>query len=193
MTATQLRELLFTYSMSHEKADDLIAEIEHIVHTRRDALIDLLAQPGLGERIAYGARRAEEARRRLSADRGSPFAAIRKGIIKTLFTSEDADEDKSKLAEFEGIDASDLELADGALQEMVDVGRYISVLNSSCRSSFGKATREIEEGTMFELGRCIELIAGYRRIDFESGQRKTRLDQELRRNMSKRVLSRMLP
>jgi hypothetical protein len=46
---------------------------------------------------------------------------------------------------------------------------------------------------LLELGRCSELIAQYRRIDFDAGVRGSRFDQEARRDMAKRLLSRHLP
>ena len=48
----------------------------------------------------------------------------------------------------------------------------------------------IEEGANFELGRCKELVAAYRRIDFKSCTRQSRYDKERRKDIGKRLLSR---
>lgn len=54
------------------------------------------------------------------------------------------------------------------------------------------AFRSVEEGAAFELGRCRELIASYRRMDFETGKRKSRYDKIRRKGIEKRILSRLI-
>jgi hypothetical protein len=44
----------------------------------------------------------------------------------------------------------------------------------------------------FELGRCLELVAQYRQLDFGSGSRLPRLDESRQEEMRRRVLSRLL-
>ena len=53
--------------------------------------------------------------------------------------------------------------------------------------------RGVEEGTAFELGRCQELVASYRRIDFATGTRQSRYDKDRRKEIAKRALSRLFP
>mmetsp|Transcript_10800 Transcript_10800/g.16492 ORF Transcript_10800/g.16492 Transcript_10800/m.16492 type:complete len:94 (-) Transcript_10800:185-466(-) len=43
-----------------------------------------------------------------------------------------------------------------------------------------------------ELGRCIELISSYHRIEFKTGARRSRYDEKRRSGIRKRVLSRLL-
>jgi hypothetical protein len=47
----------------------------------------------------------------------------------------------------------------------------------------------IEDGAGFELGRCKELIASYRRIEFQTGTRRSRYER--RKDIGKRILSRL--
>jgi hypothetical protein len=51
----------------------------------------------------------------------------------------------------------------------------------------------LHEDAAFELGRAIELIENYKRIEFSTGRRRSRYDSERRKEIAKRVLSRLIP
>jgi hypothetical protein len=50
----------------------------------------------------------------------------------------------------------------------------------------------VEGSATFELGRCLELVAQYRQLDFVSWSRLPRLDESRQEEMRRRVLSRLL-
>jgi hypothetical protein len=62
-----------------------------------------------------------------------------------------------------------------------------------CQVSVHDEIISCKRGMLFQLGRCLESIEQYRRIDFASGLQRSRLDENRRRTLTKRPLSRQLP
>ncbi|KAL3913357.1 MAG: hypothetical protein SGARI_000695 [Bacillariaceae sp.] len=56
----------------------------------------------------------------------------------------------------------------------------------------GNVLDSLREDVSFELGRALELIENYDRIEFSTGKRRSRYDSERRKEIAKRVLGRLL-
>lgn len=196
MTAAELRRVLCVYSLLPFRSDELVTKIEEEVGRRKTKLTRRFPpETTMQDRLLLGASYAQMLKDHLDGHGRSPFSALKNGL-KSLFGSnaDNNDEDETISTEQDGAaKAAELEHIEAALQSIIDLSEGAADFATASRVSFDKVTRDIEQGTLFELGRCSELIAHYRRIDFESGQRKTRFDQDLRRDMTKRVLSRLMP
>jgi hypothetical protein len=59
--------------------------------------------------------------------------------------------------------------------------------------SFDSTILAIQAGCYYSLCCCEELVASYRRIEFNTGTHMSRYDKHRRRDIAKRVLSRLLP
>jgi len=194
MTATELRRLVTVYSLSPYRADKLLDKIEHEVERRTEQLKELVRSSSatVQDRLLDITSQAELLRKTLRGESESPFAGLR-DRLRNFFVGEDETEQDGDATEKAEAQAKHLEMADETLTSVIGFGEYADILTSTCRSSLDKATQNMEEGALFELGRCNELIAHYRRINFDSGKRENRYDQESRRVVTKRILSRLLP
>jgi hypothetical protein len=200
-TAVDMRRLLAVYASVPFQSDKLVDAIDEEVSRRKARLEASHASLSVEDLIRRSASNAADVKRSLmadSADGGAPFSAIKKSF-KSFFGSSDENhespEEEEQSPEHQGIaKAEHLHLRiEEALQSIIDVGRRVEDLQASCQVSFADPSSELERKTLFELGRCRELIGHYRRTDFMSGKSLTRFDQERRREMAKRVLSRLLP
>lgn len=187
----EMQRLLSVFALSPFQTDELVSAIEGEVERRLSKLHQ--TGPDLRDRLARCAVQADRLRRN---DAGSPLDAIRDGL-RSIFGRHKHDESVDDASEnLEGEDEADndnLEQIDETLGSIVELAAMTEEVEAATTTSIGRLTQNAMEGAFFELGRCRELIAHYRRIDFQSGKRETRYDHELRRSMAKRVLSRLLP
>lgn len=185
MSAAELRRVLAVCSLSPYNADDLVAAIKTEVERRVEELSSVSVD--MATRMANLAHRSDRLLKRIQGDATtSRFAAIR-ASIKNLFSKETVEpEQQSEVAE-------DWKEIVEVLQSVSTVGQQATTMETASHSSLNATVRRVQQETLFELGRCRELISHYHRIDFASGHRTTRHEEDTRHNMAKRVLSRLLP
>jgi len=192
LTSLELRRLLTVYSTLPFKADELVNAIEE-EGMMREASLTSPGSSELGQELLRSA--ASEARVVLSAlggdaGGGSALSAIKNGF-RSMFGQSDAKESSSReTAEVEDEETPDesLHLAiERVLQSVIESANYLDVTGNARLET----SQRLKDGSLFELGRCRELIAHYRRRDFDSGTSNSRFDQERRRDMVKFVLSRL--
>jgi len=196
LSHTELRRMLAVYSFTPIRADELISAVQSEMDRRRFDIIQGSRQTALSDifdRLEKGAFHARHVQQELTNRPGSPFSGI-KEVFKSFFRhGSDGDEAESddKAAE----QARILDELNEALSCLIDAAEYARKLSNTAhdRSNEESVALDHEQSALFELGKCDELLAHYRRVDFESGQRQTRLDEVLGRDMAKRVLSRLLP
>jgi hypothetical protein len=202
LSAVELRRLLTVYSLSPFKSDDLVNSMETEV-IRREELLDSPESRERGRELLRSA--ASSAKTVISAfteepaDGGSALSAIKNGLW-SMFRQSNAKENAANDEEDASDDIPD-DIEEGSVQEKlhIDIERALrsiveaaDYLERPGDASF-ISERLLEGGVLFELGRCRELVEHYRRIDFDSGSSTSRFDQERRRVMVKRVLSRLHP
>ena len=71
--------------------------------------------------------------------------------------------------------------------------RRVDALGKGARFSIDDVVEDVDQSVALELGRCQELVESYRRIEFSTGTQRSRYDKERRKDISKRVLSRLSP
>jgi hypothetical protein len=207
LSAVELRRILTVYSLSPFKCDDLVNSIETEIIRRVDLLDsrqsrergrDLLRSAASSSRTVISAFTEE------SVDGVSALSAIKNGL-RSIFRQSNAKEDASSNDDNE--DPSDDNIPDDKEEESAQERLHIEIeraLHSIVEAAdyleqHGDASRDqvvqrLEDGVLFELGRCRQLVDHYRRIDFKDlGSSTSRFDQERRRVMVKHVLSRLHP
>lgn len=190
LSGTEMRKLLLVYLLVPFQTDGLVDAMEEETN-RRTAVLGF---PGDTERIQDLARRAADsalqATYSLSARPSSVGSTIKNGI-KAIFGVHDvgdeiSEEDAARLSEVvDSIHCASILVRDiSERMERVQRG-----------TGFGAETllSGVEQGAGVELGRCRELIACYRRIDFSTGSQGGRCDNERRKDTGKRLLSRLFP
>ena len=199
-----LRAILMLVSLLPLQADECVDAIYGEVAKRIQLLEDSRHQ-NIDELLRSIALEASKTKRILFGDdqpRGSKslFAGLQNGI-KAIFGINatpdiSASENGSDVAIHGSSEINIDELKASlkhSLQSIEDSAVAIRNATEASQTSLGRLTASYQQESLFELGRCIELIEQYRRIDFASGARRSRLDEERRRDMAKRVLSRKLP
>ena len=192
LSATEMRELLLVYSTLSFRADAFVDAVDKETHRR----LEVLGFTGPSESVQDLARRAFDssvlASNTLSygSGRNSKVDTIKHGI-QAIFgvhemSEEASDEDIAMMTA----------LADNAKRTTTLVRETLGRMEQ-IRQGTGTDTetllRGVEQGAAIELGRCQELVAVYRRIDFSTGFHGGRYDSARRRDISKRILSRLFP
>jgi len=194
-TGQDIQRLLQIYVITPVQADVVVDAIGEEVNTRVSAL-EIAASTYSGsvqDLVRHAADSSVEAATALSTFSSAEeklSASFMKGM-KSLFDKPGNKEDD--------------ETATKTTSSAEDVARQVNrAAASSCKAAARlervgkgalinaeKTLRDVEESAAFELGRCQELIAAYRRLEFKTGTRKTRYDEERRRDMGKRILTRL--
>jgi hypothetical protein len=195
LRADELRRLLAVYALLPFQADYLIDTIEKEVEKRMGYLTSMSSTDVVEDLLQEAAANSMAVNKTLFGEShagDSPLSAIKKGL-RSLFMSSDSAEHISddNVANMLTAEVSSMiqEAADSAYKAV----RRLEGIGSAALVSPDRIIQDIEEGAAFELGRCQELIKSYRRVEFSTGRRKSRYDKVRRRDISKRVLSRLLP
>jgi hypothetical protein len=206
LSAVELRRLLTVYSLSPFKSDDLVNSIETEV-IRREEELDSLESRERGRDLlrsaASSARTVISAFTEESTNGDSALSAIKNGLWSLFRQSnakenasndkDDASDDIPDDREEEGVQEKLHIQIERALHSIVEAVDYLEQSGDVSSISEDQVVQRLEGGVLFELGRCRQLVEHYRRIDFDSGSSTSRFDQERRRVMVKRVLSRLHP
>ena len=121
----------------------------------------------------------------------SPFSAIKNGI-RSFFQGSEGSEDAEKKDENNLTDEL-ISLIQESTASASNAANRAEKLRLSSGVSLDSMLQDLKLGTGFELGRCNELIENYRRIEFSTGEQRSRYDRERTKDVAKRVLSRLLP
>lgn len=199
-----LRAIMMLVSLLPLQSDECVDAI-HCEVVKRIRLLEDSQHNNIDELLRNIALEASKTRRILFGDdqprdSKSIFAGLQNGL-KALFgcsatpdISDDESENVEAIVASNEINIDDLKASlKHSLQSIEDSALAIRNATEASQTSLGRLIASPQQESLFELGRCIELIEQYRRIDFSSGSRRSRLDEERRRDMAKRLLSRKLP
>lgn len=187
-TAQELRRLLSVYSLLPFQADRLIQEIEKEVEGRlpqsdsiprvtvEEILQDAKAKNEIVQKVLFH-----------QTDSSSLSTTLKNSVMSLFRASDKAGPEETNLPE-------DLALMiRESIASTLKVSASLQGMRSTLNVSIDTIGQQASEGMYFELGRCQELIANYRLVEFSTGTRRSRYDKERRKEISKRVLSRLLP
>jgi uncharacterized membrane protein YgaE (UPF0421/DUF939 family) len=190
LSGAEMRKLLLVYLCVPFQADDLVAAMEEETNQRTAALRFLADKERIQDVIRDAADSALQANNRLSARPSTVGTAIKNGI-KAIFGVHDVDDEISEE------DAARLSHVVESIHRTSALLRDLSERMERVQRATGLDTetlmRGVEQSAAVELGRCRELIASYRRIDFATGSKGGRCDNERRKDIGKRLLSRLFP
>lgn len=192
MSAEELRRILSVYALSPVRADELVAVASREVEMRIARLDALSAnEVNMDSQLRSIGSEAEALLRFLQVGEAPGLGAtIRKGLT-SFFRSHETTE----ISETD-VDASNeaqTERLRSVLLDIVSVSERMSALSAAAGSSVDDSWRLTMQSAAFELGRCMDLIEHYNRIDFATGQRESRQVYDDKRALAKQVLSRLLP
>jgi len=204
----ELRRLLVVLTGLPFQADELVEAIDKDVDVRMKKMDETIALDAKGSpeeivrRIASRSNKiAESIEELLGNTVETPFKLLT-NAIRSLFemkrrtsstttTTQTPEEDKEKAA-------TQMQLM-SALKEIREITKLAT--NFSSRNRYSEQVLQLNNhdidyphvsSAAMELGRCIELISSYHRIEFKTGARRSRYDEKRRSGIRKRVLSRLL-
>ena len=192
LTASEIRRVLAVYSLLPFQADSLIKELNDEV-SRRLSYIDSLAGSSFQGTINRAQSESQAIDKAFFQESdSSAFHSIKSGLMSLFQASDEKDG--------ENVNSQENKLTEDVAGSVHSLVSAVSEIDANARRfTSGSGTcldllmTEVSEAHMFEFGRCRELISHYRRVEFSTGTLKSRYDKERRKDISKRVLSRLLP
>lgn len=190
MTANEIRRILACYAGLPLQADAFINAVENEVKDRLMAAKFVTNLPESAILAATAARGSCDALADKSDDGSSRLASLRKGLRSIFLQSPD------------GCDKNESVGSASKLEEVADLLTETANTASLVTDHFARVTKltnkdsgfllaSEQRGSVFELSRCEELIASYRRVDFETGKRQSRQDGGQRNGIGQQVISRI--
>jgi hypothetical protein len=196
LTAVQIRRLLTVYSLLPFKDDEMIELFASEVSVRMAMLEDLSKNHTLNVLLQDAARKSSHVQSVLFENAEKSFFDSMKNGFMSLFSS-GSDESENNAQEKADESATTTEkiapMIQGSIEATLHAGSRAQTDEATLKVSIDSVLRSLEESASFELGRALELIENYRRIEFSTGNRRSRYDRERRNDIAKRVLSRLLP
>eukprot|EP00977_Amphora_coffeiformis_P017886 scaffold6007_cov183-Amphora_coffeaeformis.AAC.10 len=182
LESSELRSILHHFVALPFPVDDLVAVAEEEIH-RRQAALD--GHNTANTRLFESLKRIPPGmmKKLVGGDKDHPSKAIKK-MLRNL-----AKDKKEKHDD----DAEESDVADETHNRPTSLEDIIEILAAAAEVRDNEVDFPIEKTDRVEYGRIQELIDQYRRIDFASGARRSRFNQEGQRLMAKRMMSRLLP
>lgn len=187
MTANEIRRLLACYEGLPLQADDFINAVDNEVKERLVAAKFASNLPESAILAATAARGSCDVLDDKSDDGSSRLASLRKGLRSIFLQSSNENESVGNASKLEEV--ADL-LTETAYTADLVTDYFARVTKLTSKDS-GFLLASEQRGSVFELSRCEELVASYRRVDFETGKRRSRQDGGQRNGIGQQVISRI--
>ena len=195
--ADEIRRLLMVFSLLPFEADEMVHAMDEELSRRMDHLRSAVSNGvQVNNLLREAATNASTVNNTLfgeSKDDDSPFLdQIKNGLLKFFRSSTTSDHET---CDMEAPTVSDelSAMIQNSAASTTKAAQILEEIGSAALVSTDDIIQNIEEGAAFELGRCRELVNNYRRIDFSTGTFRSRHDRERRKDIAKRVLSRLIP
>jgi hypothetical protein len=190
LSGAEMRKLLLVLLVIPFQADDLVAAMEEETNQRTAALSFAADKERIQDLIGDAGDSALQAHNSLATRPSTVGSAIKNGI-KAIFGVNDVDEE---ISEEDAERFSQVAESIHRTSELLgDISERMERVERATGLDTETLMRGVEQGAAVELGRCRELIASYRRIDFATGSPGDRCDNERRKEIGKRLLSRLFP
>lgn len=192
LTAQDIRRLLAVYSLLPFQADDLINHLEEEI-SKRLSYLEGSASGSLENWLKRAKYKSDSVNSMLFEDtESSRFDCIKNGIM-SLFRASDVNESVDEEGGENGLPEELATMIQESIALTSKAANRAEGMRNALRVSLDSILNGLNEGSSFELGRCQELIENYRRVEFSTGTLRSRYDKERRKDIAKRVLSRLLP
>ena len=190
LSPEQLRRLLIVVTVSPFEASPFVDAVEREVYNRSTGTSqELKSIRGMIFTATENAGRLKNLSSGGRPESDSPLSAFTSTMRSLFYHSEGGNTPSSEQQISQSVKESSDLLHEIAVQMLETTDRLRAIAKIS-GSDIVAMLQIIEEGANFELGRCKELIAAYRRIDFKTCTRLSRYDKERRKDIGKRLLSR---
>jgi hypothetical protein len=192
LTASEMRRILSVYSFLPFRADELIDQLDPEVSKR---MLQIKSSSELSlEALVERAQSENQAINRtlFKETDSSAFASLKSGLM-SLFQAVDENEGADDMFEENKLTEELAHLVQKSVSSTCEVSEKVQDWSSGTQASLDSLMQSVDEASLFEYGRCQELIAHYRRVEFSTGTFRSRYDKERRKDIAKRVLSRLLP
>jgi hypothetical protein len=196
LTCSQICRLLDVYCILPFQADEMIKSLEDEVSVRRAILLSLPTRKGYTLDMLL--RKATESIENLSGalleeSSTSIFRSLKAGIV-SLFSPEETTSKEEE--EMRNSKEEIVTMIKECFSAVSGPSHRISKFQEALKKSIEALMKESENCAALDLGKAQDLIETYRRVEFVTGKprsRRSRYDQIRRENITKRVLSRLLP
>lgn len=178
MKVDEIRRILDIYTFLPVKEDDLFACIEEDLAERKRAW----NQQSLKQPRALVRDSIELVQNLLSVGRDEDAGSPKRSFPYGIFFKDKTINSTVPIPKIQEI-----------LNKLLMIDHELEGGEPSMGRSGDSASRDIQDGWYYGLCCCEELVAAYRRIEFTTGTHKSRYDKHRRRDIAKRVLSRLLP
>eukprot|EP00934_Nitzschia_sp_Nitz4_P005833 Nitzschia sp. Nitz4//scaffold13_size275219//181877//185890//NITZ4_000891-RA/size275219-augustus-gene-0.269-mRNA-1//-1//CDS//3329536065//5823//frame0 len=185
LSPLEMRRLLSVFSLLPFQADEFVNVLEDKV-TRATEEIDL---PRIStESILRDARdKCGILRQKMSDDSSiSRLEALKARLLSLFQPLEDSEPTPET-----NLPTDLADMIENAINASLEAFSNLENVQKKYGLDIDVYNQRTNEGSQFELGRCKELIANYRRVEFGTGFRRSRYDEERRQYILKQVLSRL--
>jgi len=199
LAASQMRKILQAYHIMPFQADEMINSMEAEVKHRISALSATSESSSQGNNniqllIRHAADQFVDAASVLSelnVKELDPSSKKRIEINNQPTEKIEKNQQESESFSFTKELPSVLGHMNRAIAAVCEAATRLERVQRGALLSTESSLRNVEDGAAFELGRCQGLIDLYRLLEFESGTRRQRFTGEKKKNLGKRILSRL--
>ena len=199
--ANELHCLLQSFAMIPFQVDQFVEDVEREVHQRlglmdsTSTVNDRIGVLDLVQNTANLANEASDSMASLVSSNKSTDGLLKTGMKTLLELTSISSKEKKYNDDDNNNNILDWTEAETKLQQTVTAASIaLQRFHESNRQSgtdLDTMIHNFENGVIVDLGRCLELIAGYKRYDFQSHRRKSRFDDSRRKVVTNRLLGRL--
>lgn len=183
LRSSELRRILHHFVASPFPVDDLVSAAEDEIDRRKAALDEsTLASASLKSAIEKIPQ--DMWKQIIDGSKGHPSNRV-KNLLRSLIR----DQNEKRHDEGSPVDGND----GSADAQHRSLEHILEIVFSATEVRDSLVDFPIDQSDRVEFGRIQELISQYHRIDFESGSRESRFNNQGRRLIVKRMMSRLLP
>jgi hypothetical protein len=192
LTATEVRRILEVFSLLPFQADEMVDVLAEEVSARLSALENLAENRTLFSLLVEAKQKASVVKSTLyeEADK-SFFTSIKNGFMSLFGSNNDEQTEEEEPDESRGMTEKIASMIQDSIFTTLQALDRATSEESALLISLDEVLKTRREEALFELGQSLELIGNYRRIEFSTGNRRSRYDKDRRNDIAKRVLSRL--
>lgn len=194
LTASQMRKVLQAYHIMPFQADEMVNTIEAEVKLRVSALADMSAASSEGSSSSIQSLIRHSSDRFVDAVSILSELSSKEGNLSSTNNYESV-ADKSSSKDQSILFTEELSRVkdhmNRAIAAVCEATTRLERIERGAQMSVESSLRSVQNSAAFELGRCQELIDGYRLFEFDSGSHRRRFTGGKKKNVGKRILSRL--
>jgi hypothetical protein len=193
LTAAQVRRILEVYSLLPYQADEMVDVLAEEIYTRLSVLEDLAENRTLDTLLVEAKEKASVVKSTLYEQGDKSLLDSIKNGFMSLFGPNNEEQKEEEADERKGVTEKIASMIQSSISTTSQAVDRATTEECALLTTLDKVLKTLREEALFELGQSLELIENYRRIEFTTGNRRSRYDRDRRNDIAKRVLSRLFP